>query len=107
MPVKDDCLQSAWRTLSAVEHLRLDAQSNRGPAGWNGQGTGRVRVESVGENVLEFHESGAWMNVAGKETTFTNVYRWTLESDNNQLQLEHLRFGADHSVYLFHMALKV
>jgi hypothetical protein len=71
--------------------------------GWNGKGVGTVEVRETGDGTMTFHEHGAWRNENHEgDIPFTNVYRWKLIGD--LLRLEHLRFGADHPVYLFDLA---
>src|SRR5262249_36772553 len=61
---------------------------------------GSVLVESPAETVLTFAETGTWQTRAGRETRFTNAYRWTAAGPD-RVRLEHLRFGPEHPVYLF------
>ena len=39
-----------------------------------------------------------------KKFEFSNVFRWTLDRSAGVISLEHLRRGADHPVFLFHLA---
>ena len=62
------------------------------------------RVEQPKPNVILYHESGTWTPLAGRETAFSNVFRWTVDSERGSIRLEHLRFGQGNPVYLFDLA---
>jgi len=95
-------VQKAWTRLRAVQELTFEARSlATSNTGWNGTGTGVVRVETAEPGVILFHERGTWTPEVGRQTTFTNVFRWTIDPDGPFIRLEHLRFGPDHPVYLF------
>ena len=100
-PSKMTSLQQLWDDLSRVRSLRFIARSGSA-TGWNGLGRGVVAVETHGDEVQTFAESGTWRTEAGRELRFHNVYRWTRNQPT--LRLEHLRFGVDHPVYLFDLA---
>jgi hypothetical protein len=91
--------QELWRRLGLITSLKFIAT---GPVagGWNGRGEGSVFVESQGNAVILFHETGAWWPDGGNSSRFRNVFRWT-RLDDGSLRLEHLRFGIEHAVYLF------
>ena len=95
-------IKKVWNRLLPVQELIFEASSRATPnTGWNGAGKGVVRVEKVDPGILVFQESGTWTPDEGRETTFTNIFRWTTDPDGHFIRLEHLRFGADHPVYLF------
>src|SRR5947209_8377991 len=95
-------VQKAWTRLFSVRELTFEARSRADPnTGLNGSGKGVVRVEKVEPGVILFHERGAWTPEEGRQSTFTNVFRWTADPDGHFIRLEHLRFGQDHPVYLF------
>jgi len=87
-----------WDMLCRVGALSFAARSKL-PNGWNGTGVGTVEARQVKDGVLTFTESGVWHPEVGRETRFTNVFRWTVAGD--VVRLEHLRFGEDHPVFLF------
>src|SRR3954453_19731605 len=91
-----------WECLCQGRFLRFVA-SSANPKGWNGVGTGTVVVECPAKTVLTFKEAGSWAPTIGKETRFKHVFRWSLAGPA-VVRLEHLRFGADHPVYLFDLA---
>ena len=93
-------ITEVWDVLRNVQALRFKSESYSG-IGWQGEGTGVVKVSEPAPDVLLFEESGKWRQSSGKEIRFSNVYRWSIVE--NRLRLEHLRFGADHPVFLFEM----
>ena len=90
-----------WDMLRRVGALSFAARS-KVPNGWNRTGVGTVEARQVKPGVLTFKESGVWRPEVGRETRFSNVFRWTVAGD--VVRLEHLRFGEDHPVYLFDLA---
>lgn len=90
-----------WTRLRDVSALQFKAAS-RSDAGWDGVGTGIVKVSEPSPGVLIYEESGHWQNAAGREIRFNNVFRWSQCEDH--LRLEHLRFGPNRPVFLFEMA---
>jgi hypothetical protein len=95
-------VQKAWNRLLSVKELFFEARSCAVTnTGWNGFGKGVVKVEKVEAGVMLFHERGAWTQEEGRQTSFSNVFRWTADPVGHFIRLEHLRFGSDHPVYLF------
>ncbi len=94
-------LDQLWERLGHVRSLSFVASSGK-PNGWNGQGTGTVVVLIDGKQTLTFTESGTWRSEGGRDTRFSNVYRWTVIGET--IRLEHLRFGQDRPVNLFDLA---
>jgi hypothetical protein len=88
-----------WDSLRRVRSLDFVARS-ASSTGWNGSGSGTVVVASPTQSVLTFTESGSWQPALGTPLRFSNVFRWSLTGPAD-VRLEHLRFGADHPVYLF------
>ncbi|QDV48073.1 DUF6314 family protein [Gimesia fumaroli] len=99
-------LPTLWKQLAAVRSLRFTAQSFDSGSGWNGTGTGTVKVEISPPETMLFHESGLWSQQSGKSLPFTNIYRWCAYPDENRLRLEHLRFGRSNPVFLFDLQQK-
>jgi len=91
-----------WQKLAQVQQLQFRASSRSG-SGWNGLGFGVVEVETIDDSTMLFKEAGGWVNEAGKEFDFSNVYRWSRRDES--LKLEHLRFGNQAPVYLFDLML--
>jgi len=97
-------LNTFWERLTNVNKLTFFANTkSREENGWQGRGAGEVMVVKE-ENKLYFHEKGTWQNKEGEKTNFSNVFRWTIDRSAGVISLEHLRRGADHPVFLFHMA---
>ena len=100
----DHVLHKFWKRLSRVKQLTFHAKTkSRDEDGWNGKGKGEVTITKEGENVLIFNEKGSWMGKEGKETSFSNIFRWTLDPQVGMISLEHLRRGVDNPVFLFHL----
>ncbi|MBX3611831.1 MAG: hypothetical protein KF871_18190 [Hydrogenophaga sp.] len=101
--VAREALADVLAALSRVRTLRFEARSQAG-TGWDGVGTGEVRVSSPQPGVVLFEEAGVWQaerpGAAG--VAFRNVFRWTAVGE--RLRLEHLRQGPDHPVFLFDLA---
>ncbi len=94
-----------WETLSIISKLSFSAASQNGSnSGWNGVGRGEVLCQKQNDHVIVFAENGSWTSREGKEFTFTNTFRWTLDRFQNLITLEHLRFGELNPVFLFHLA---
>lgn len=94
-----------WEKLSTISKLSFSAVSqNRCHTGWNGVGKGEVQCQKQDDHVIIFVENGSWISKEGKEFTFTNTFRWTLDRFQNLVTLEHLRFGELNPVFLFHLA---
>jgi hypothetical protein len=100
----DLVLNKFWKRLSRVKLLTFHAMTkSRDEGGWNGKGKGEVAISKEGENILIFNEKGSWRGKDGKETSFSNIFRWTLDPHAGMVSLEHLRQGIDNPVLLFHL----
>lgn len=98
-------LLSFWNKLAAVTQLNFKAKTkSKDNKGWNGSGKGEVIVTKEGGSILIFTEKGQWQGKPGEDVNFSNVFRWTLDRKAGVISLEHLRFGADRAVFLFHLA---
>lgn len=95
-----DALLEFWNKLQSITKLNFTA-SSKAQTGWNGTGTADVAVSKISSSILEFSEKGTFQGPDDKRISFFNVFRWTL--DSRGIGLEHLRFGPDHPVYLFHI----
>ena len=91
-----------WEKLKQIQTMCFSAKSKSSvTSGWNGLGKGSVGVREVEENILTFHEKGTWVSEYNKEMDFSNIFRWTINSIQGVISLEHLRFGTQNPVYLF------
>lgn len=98
-------VQAAWDKLQAVKSLTfLATTKSKEEHGWNGKGLGEITVSKENDYTLIFHEKGTWRDTQDNEMSFTNVFRWTLERHSALISLEHLRYGVNSPVYLFHLA---
>ncbi len=94
-----------WEKLSIIKKLSFSAISQNGShTGWNGVGRGEVLCQKQSDHVIIFVENGSWISKEGKEFTFKNTFRWSLDRFQNLITLEHLRFGELNPVFLFHLA---
>jgi hypothetical protein len=93
--------QQLWDGLQRVRAVRFFSRSDT--PGWDGEGVGSVAVHSPSASVLVFSESGSWHPSKGRDSRFTNVFRWTLGGPD-AVKLEHLRFGPELPVFLFDMS---
>lgn len=102
-PTSQKSLQLFWEKLAKIQTMCFSAKSKSmgQTSGWNGIGKGTVAAKLDNENTLLFQERGTWMSEDNKELEFSNVFRWTLQSQQGLITLEHLRFGAQHPVFLF------
>jgi len=101
-----EILSIFWKRLSAVRFLRFQSKSkSRVEIGWNGSGRGEVNVRYENERSLIFDEKGSWTQENGQEIDFNNTFRWVLDLEANMISLEHLRFGVNHPVFLFHLVV--
>jgi len=102
---KMQILQTFWEKLRTVSQLTFNAKTqSKEDLGWNGKGKGEVVVTREGITTLIFNEKGTWQGKQGAEVNFSNVFRWTLDRTAGVISLEHLRRGADHPVFLLHLA---
>lgn len=98
-------LLAFWNKLGAVKKLTFNAKTNsKDEVGWDGKGQGEVVITKESSNIFIFNEKGTWQNKQGAEVCFSNIFRWTLDCNIGVISLEHLRRGADHPVFLFHLA---
>lgn len=93
-----------WNRLEAVKQFtRLTRSRFKDESGWNGQGKGAVLVNKFSDTVYIFHERGFWHVKQGQDISFSNTFRWRLDRDAGRISLEHLRFGPNQPVFLFHL----
>lgn len=97
--MNSDC--KVWARLRDVQVVQFRSESRTG-TGWQGAGSGIVRVSAPSPDILVFDESGSWKQQDKGDIRFTNVFRWTILAD--RIRLEHLRFGLPNPVLLFEMA---
>ena len=94
-----------WEKLSSVKKLSFAAHSNSiENSEWNRRGTGEVSVAKTSSNILLFNEKGLWKGKDSQDVSFTNIFRWTLDRISGVISLEHLRYGIENPVFLFHLA---
>ena len=96
-------LQTFWERLGRTRQLSFSAKTRHGDKPSIRVGKAEVRVEAPQPNVLVFHEKGFWLVDHFPDTGFSNVFRWTYDPHRILIALEHLRYGAGHPVFLFHL----
>ena len=96
-------LTEAWERLRAVRSLRFSATSNDQVSGWEGAGTGTVKVTVTGNSTITFTENGTWIRDSGQQLDFNNIYRWGFDWDAQTIRLEHLRRRPDSPVFLLEL----
>lgn len=89
----------AWKLLRKVSRVDFQFKSRQS----EGFGEGKVEREDDEDRVLIFHEKGSWSSPDGRAFVFRNVFRWTLARVDEMLTLEHLRFGKENPVFLYHL----
>jgi len=87
-------IKNFWQRLKEIKSFSLEGKNQE-------KGMGLVMVNHE-NNQLIFTEKGKWLK---GEIEFTNTYRWTFDTNKNMINLEHLRYGKDHPVFLFHLTL--
>lgn len=98
-------LLNFWEKLAQVTQMNFSAKTkSQEEIGWNGVGQGEVRVTKEGDHRITFHEKGHWQGKTGDSVNFSNVFRWTLDKSAGVIALEHLRYGPNQPVFLFHLA---
>ena len=93
-------LLTLWETLKGVSHVTFQFRSRGGGKGF---GTGRVEVQKAQDAQLIFQEKGTWQGLNDQEFVFRNVFRWSFNRIDGLITLEHLRFGVNNPVFLFHL----
>ena len=86
-------MKALWKQLFQVNRLSLRTQS-----GMHGDGQVKVKTDL---QTLVFSESGSWNYPTN--LNFYNTLRWKIDFSSSLLSLEHLRFGLDKPVFLFHL----
>jgi len=97
-------IETVWARLGSIRNLTFKASSPTS-TGWNGAGFGNVDVSHAATDVIVYSETGKWTPTGGKQLSFTNSYRWTINIDASTIRLDHLRFGSDKPVYLFDLGI--
>jgi len=93
-------LDALWEALKKVSQVSLHFRARNVGKGF---GTGKVEVQRMQDGRLIFQEKGAWRGLNEQEFNFRNVFRWSLNRVDGMMALEHLRFGMNNPVFLFHL----
>ncbi len=90
-----------WERLSQVKQLSCTTKSKQGEVLFK-SGKADVTAISSHPHTLIFQERGFWFFDSVPHTAFSNSFRWTLDLKASLITLEHLRYGMNHPVFLFH-----
>lgn len=91
------CLHNFWKRLEKVGSMSIQTQSG-------GQAFGKVSICREKENVLLFTEQGEWAHEEAQGIHFNKTLRWSIDYSAGVISLEHLHYGANRPVFLFHLA---
>jgi len=89
-----------WDRLKTTSKLSLTAHAK---GKWERKGYGVVNVKADRQNRLIFEVKGVWSDRT-HQIEFTDSFRWSLDPIASIISLEHLRYGIDKPVFLFHLA---
>jgi hypothetical protein len=92
---KSLCLSNLWKRFLSLRSVSIEA-----PLG--GRAYGNVSVIEEKRNVILFQERGYWEEP--QKIEFTNTLRWSFDYELGLISLEHLRYGWNRPVFLFHLA---
>ena len=98
-----ELLDSIWNHLKNATNVTLVAKSrSKQMERWNRKGNGKVSVKQDGQTIV-FNEQGSWRGEQEYAHNYTNSFRWHWNTFEGILSLEHLRFGENNPVFLFHL----
>ncbi len=89
-------LLAFWKQLVQVQSLSFSAKTLSEVK----QGEASVKVDIESPSVILFQEKGNWLINQRPDTTFSNIFRWTLDLGAALITLEHLRYGPNKPVFL-------
>ena len=91
-----------WNKLLEVNSLEFSSHCRKIPPTFEPRkGVGQVRVQKQNDETLTLFERGSWLGVHSKQqTAFSNVMRWRLDPEKEEIRIEHLRFGENRPVLL-------
>jgi hypothetical protein len=100
---RKDALLDFWQQLKDVTCLSFSVKSRQN--GDTNFKTGKADVQTLlsGLSSVIFQERGHWIQDQLHETAFSNSFRWTLDINTSLITLEHLRYGIEDPVFLFHL----
>jgi hypothetical protein len=98
-----ELLRLIWDQLKMISNVALVAKSHsKSMNRWIRKGNGSVQVREE-NNKLIFTEQGQWKEGQGQTHNYSNRFCWTWNRLEGMLSLEHLRFGENHPIFLFHL----
>jgi hypothetical protein len=96
-------LNAFWQILGKIQRLSFSAKSRQNGEDTTKVGEAGVIVTSPIPTTLIFQEKGHWLSEQASDTAFSNSFRWMLDLNAALITVEHLRYGAAHPVFLFHL----
>jgi sugar-specific transcriptional regulator TrmB len=96
-------LLAFWEQLQKVETLSFSAKIRQEDTQTIKIGKAEVEVTAPTSTTIIFQERGHWMHDQEPETAFSNSFKWTLDLSSSLIALEHLRYGINRPVFLFHL----
>lgn len=94
-----------WKKLGEIKHLRFTTKSKKGEEKIMQTGVAEVIITTPTPHVYMYQEKGFWMHNGLPTSGFSNQFRWTLNTEQGLISLEHLRYGFNHPVFLFHLRI--
>ena len=88
------CLEAFRQRLAKVETIAIQTKTH-------GQAFGKVKVFQENPDVFLFIENGSWLG--NPELHFHNTLRWSIDYTSGLIALEHLRYGIDRPIFIFHL----
>lgn len=92
-----------WKRLIKVKSLTLSAKTKKGKEAITKTGKAEILATTQTPSTITFEEKGYWYSDTAQDANFSNIFRWKLDEKNSLITLEHLRYGANHPVFLFHL----
>ncbi|PIS00696.1 MAG: hypothetical protein COT84_06225 [Chlamydiae bacterium CG10_big_fil_rev_8_21_14_0_10_35_9] len=92
-----------WKRLIIVKSLSISAKSRKGKETTTKTGKAEILSTSQTPLIITFEEKGYWYSDTTQDANFSNIFRWTLDEKNSLITLEHLRYGVNRPVFLFHL----
>jgi predicted transcriptional regulator len=90
------CLHAFCQRLEKVHCVSIQTQSA-------GQAFGNVLIKKEKPEQFLFMEKGQWVHEGATEIEFSKTLRWTVDYSSGMIALEHLHYGSDRPVFLFHL----
>lgn len=97
LKTKEQAILTLWSRLQQVNYVEFKSQSHSKKTEVS-RGVGSVTSHYDGNSCLIFYEEGK-----RDEFDFHNTFRWNLSRLDALIGLEHLRYGINNPIFLFHL----